>query len=307
MAQNKKLLDRLFSRFMRGKADMEDQSIWWKWFSGLDVQEQTTIDEATRERIWGNVLQKTLAPEKRSWRQPLVAAAILTGIIVAGLIWWPHKETGEQYVFHNNDGRSVQRLILPDSTEVMLNMHSSLRYSASYNTSDRRVTLRGEGYFKVHKDDRRPFIVQTEGLETRALGTAFNIEARDNETQVRIALTEGKVAVTPVDSPAQEKLLLPGQMLRYDRATRELTTTMFSADVAIWTSGGLSFNGIPLKEALDRLSTKYQLQVRYDEKQLTGKTVTACFGRNTWQHVLSGILFPHDLTYHVKDNIIIIR
>ncbi|MRG45079.1 DUF4974 domain-containing protein [Chitinophaga sp. SYP-B3965] len=312
MAQHKKLLDRLFSRFIQQKGNKEEQSIFWQWIWPLDARKQVTNrtkeeKDLVRERLWGNILLETqpaYSPDR--WKQVIAAAAVITGITVAGWLLIKEPISENNTVFKSKE-HAIRRLLLPDSTEVVLNANSSIQYSAAYNKRDRRVTLTGEGYFKVHKDNLHPFIVITEGLETQALGTAFNIEAHKQENQIQISLTEGKVAVTLADGQFPKNILHPGQLLRYNKLTKQSTTTSFTTDVTAWTSGGLSFNGIPLKDALDRLSADFQLQLRYSPEQLAGKTVTASFSKTSWQNALSNILFAHDLTYTMKDSLIIIH
>jgi ferric-dicitrate binding protein FerR (iron transport regulator) len=319
MAQHKKLLDRLFTAFIQRKAGKEEQSLFWQWLWGLDARghEATSAlpdHQLIQERLWENISIRTHAAakgrEKKLWKPALTAAAILTGIIITGGIWLllqPSEKIADKQYVVTSGGGSIKLFVLPDSTQVILNLHSSLQYSTAYNSNERRVILKGEGYFKVHKNNLRPFIVQTDSLETQVLGTAFNIEAREGEEQIRVALTEGKVAVTRLDSPAQKSLLVPGQLVRYDRATRQLATARFTNDVTIWTNGGLSFNGISLTEALDRLAQHYKIQLHYDRKQLSGKTVTASFGKTSWQNALSNILFPHSLEYRIKDGVVLIH
>lgn len=318
MAQHDKWLDRLFTSIIQQKANKEEQSFFWQWIWKLDAREkQTELTkqelDAVKERLWGNISLETSpgipVVKKWNWKRTIAAAAIITGVLFAGWIGMRQyfsPKTDQQYALAT-DKQSIKRFILPDSTEVTLNRNSTLQYSSAYNDKERRVVLTGEGYFEVHKDSLHPFIVQTDELETRALGTAFNIEARKNEGQIRIALTEGKVAISQTDNPALKNILHPGQLLRYDRNTKQSGTTSFTTDVRIWTNGGLVFNGIPLTEALDRLGERYGLQLQYERKQLEGKTVTASFGKTSWQNTLSSLLFAHDLQYTLKDSIIIVR
>lgn len=318
MPPKRPLLDQLFSKFSDGKASPEERSLFWKWLWGIDAREniRSFTEKETddvRERIWNNIIANTqpaaVVKGHFVWKPYAVAAVLMIGLLLTGwLLLFNNrkKEIAGSPVIINN-GNTIRHLLLPDSTQVILNTHSSIEYSAVYNEQERRIILKGEGYFKVHKDSTRPFIVQTGQIETRALGTALNIEAREAEAQIRVALTEGKIAISPVKDPAQRNLLSPGQILFYDLATRQFTTTHYTTDVTAWTRGGLVFNGIPLTEALDRLAVRYQLQVQYNKQKLKGKTITASFGNIAWKDALANILLLHDLKYQVKNGIIIIQ
>jgi len=318
MESHNNLLNRIFNAFIQRKASKEEQLLFWKWIWRLDASEQKATPtkkerDLLQERIWNNILLGTypagLTHKKQTWKRAFIAAAVVTGILLAAG-WWlvqykAARKTVQQFTF-STDGNSLQYFMLPDSTEVTLNIHSSLSYNTTYNDTIRRVILSGEGYFKVHQDNARPFIVQTGALETQALGTAFNIEARENEGQIRVALTEGKVVVA-LTGGTSKNILIPGQLLRYERLTEKIAIGQFTTQATAWTTGGLVFNGIPLTEALDRLGQHYHIQLQYQEKQLQGKTVTASFDKTSWQNVLANILFPHELEYSVKDSVISIR
>ncbi|MCZ4279116.1 FecR family protein, partial [Rhodococcoides yunnanense] len=53
-------------------------------------------------------------------------------------------------------------ITLPDGTNVWLNARTTMQYANSFNRNERVVILKGEAYFDVAKDEKHPFIVQTE-------------------------------------------------------------------------------------------------------------------------------------------------
>lgn len=83
-----------------------------------------------------------------------------------------------------------ERLELPDGSVVRLNTASEL--TVDYTAHERRVTLtRGEASFDVEKDKTRPFVVHVDGIDVRAVGTAFNV--RRQEHAIEVLVTEGRV------------------------------------------------------------------------------------------------------------------
>ncbi len=105
---------------------------------------------------------------------------------------------------------------------MVLNRASRLQWTNNFNRTERRVSLTGEGYFKIHHDSKRPFIVESAGLEVKALGTAFTVEAYNEESEMRVALLNGKVQVTDSGKVMQRALLTPGQFMRYRYAQKEM-------------------------------------------------------------------------------------
>ena len=68
-------------------------------------------------------------------------------------------------------------VLLADGTTVHLNAGSKLLYPVRFVGKRRIVTLEGEAYFDVRKDEEHPFVVRTRFGEVTVLGTAFNINA----------------------------------------------------------------------------------------------------------------------------------
>lgn len=86
-------------------------------------------------------------------------------------------------------------ITLSDGTVVQLNSGSKLVFPAKFADAKREVFLKGEGYFEVAKEAQRPFIVSTDFMSVKVLGTHFNISAYENEKSATAVLVEGSVEV----------------------------------------------------------------------------------------------------------------
>lgn len=85
-----------------------------------------------------------------------------------------------------------ERRTLPDGSIVELKRGAML--TLEFTPTLRRVRLsRGEALFQVTRDHRRPFVVSADGVEVRAVGTAFVVQV--NAGEVEVLVTEGRVAV----------------------------------------------------------------------------------------------------------------
>ncbi len=116
----------------------------------------------------------------------------------------------ERNIIHNPK-KSYKKILLPDSSIVMLGSNSSISYSNVFSTIDRNIELTGKGWFKVKKN-AKPFKVYASGTITIAIGTEFYIDADDNDN-IKIKLKEGKVSVELMNSKKgiQKLLLNPGE------------------------------------------------------------------------------------------------
>jgi transmembrane sensor len=96
-----------------------------------------------------------------------------------------------------------QEFKLAEGSRVTLDADSELHVELTPERRSLRLT-RGEAYFNVAKNARRPFTVRAGNAQVRAVGTAFNVRMSEDRTVV--AVTEGKVEVTsdsvPVATPS---------------------------------------------------------------------------------------------------------
>ena len=69
------------------------------------------------------------------------------------------------------------------------------RIPRKFDGKQRKVSLRGEAFFKVKSDKSKPFIVSTKFMDVRALGTSFNVKAYDEDQFAVATLVEGSIKV----------------------------------------------------------------------------------------------------------------
>lgn len=174
----------------------------------LSVSEVQNIVDAANERLTNNGDQPAIARRTKIlpygfWFK--VAAAILliailsvfvreyqpdtTRLLSKAIQKLPEIRKDEQLVSHEG------LINLPDGTSVILKQGSSLRYAAKFNGHTREVHLSGEAYFEVKKDPSRPFLVYSNELVTKVLGTSFSVKAWKDDKKFKVTVTTGKVAV----------------------------------------------------------------------------------------------------------------
>jgi transmembrane sensor len=150
---------------------------------------------------------------------------------------------------------------LPDGSMVTLNAASSLSYATSLNKNgERRVELKGEGYFEVAKDKKHPFIVKTPTQEISVLGTHFNVNAYADEEVVKTTLLEGSVRIR---TAGEQRMLIPGEqaIVRGDKVS--ISKADIESAVA-WKNGEFVFTGQPITEIMRVLSRWYNVEVEFN-------------------------------------------
>jgi ferric-dicitrate binding protein FerR (iron transport regulator) len=151
-------------------------------------------------------------------------------------------------------------ITLPDGSKVWLNSATAFNFPSNFSSSQRSVTLSGEGYFEVAKDKRRPFIVTTSQQTIEVLGTHFNVNAYADEEISQTTLLEGSVRIIP--SAAKGSLLLrPGQLAAVGRGAKILQADTEAA--VAWKSGYFSFSGENIRSIMRKLSRWYDVDIQY--------------------------------------------
>ena len=159
-------------------------------------------------------------------------------------------------------------LVLADGSSVWLNAASSIRFPAAFTGKERRVEITGEAYFEVAPDATKPFTVAYSTVagergEVKVLGTHFNINAYDDEAEIKTTLVEGKVNVRQAGGFAH---LEPSQEAVFNKTARHLKVQAADVDEAIaWKAGMFEFHDADLRSIMRQLSRWYDVDVKFSE------------------------------------------
>jgi len=152
---------------------------------------------------------------------------------------------------------------LPDGTTGWLNSNSSIKYTGNF-IANRSIALKGEAFFNVSKDKKRPFIVNTNEVNVTVLGTRFNIASYDNEKNVEVVLEEGKLVFSENDTK-KFYTMNPNDLVIYDKTLKDFSTEVVQPQKYLsWTEGKLVFRDDPLDVIARRLERWYNIEVEVD-------------------------------------------
>ncbi|MCX2454314.1 FecR domain-containing protein [Pedobacter sp. PLR] len=146
---------------------------------------------------------------------------------------------------------------LPDGSKVVLNAMSELKYPVSFTEKDRKVELKGEGYFEVVKDASHPFKIRLNESEIEVLGTHFNVSSYDQTAKT--TLLEGSVKVS---NGKKSNILVPGKQALANKEDINISKGDTEKAVA-WVKGDFYFNNDALEPALIEISRWYDLKLVY--------------------------------------------
>ncbi|MVZ65443.1 DUF4974 domain-containing protein [Sphingobacterium sp. DK4209] len=165
------------------------------------------------------------------------------------------------------------QLVLSDGTKVWLNSGSKLRYPLKFKSEERHVELVGEGYFEVQAKKhltagaetpvRTPFSIKTKNQVIEVLGTAFNVEAYEDDAHEKTSLLHGKVRVLYGNKRANSMDLSPGEQSTTQMGA-VVKSTFNPEDILGWKDDMFVFNNTDLNQALKVLSRWYDFDVFYE-------------------------------------------
>ncbi len=251
---------------------------------------------------WKNFSSK-LRKKHRNHEVKMIAryvAAVVVGIgLTFSLLALCRQEPAERNFTVTTQGLPTT-VTLGDGTFVKLGAHSSLTYTSAFNSSNRDVTLRGEGFFAVAKNEEMPFIVNARKNVITVTGTKFNVNAR-NENQLNATLLEGGISFLNTNTGA-EAILTPGRTLNYNEANAQIKLAVSHATVDDFMSDNHEFYSETLVAILDRMSNVYGVKfICNDEENLKREYRTIFNNGEDLQSFLEVINSLTDLKAQRKD------
>jgi len=232
---------------------------------------------------------------------------------------------------------SRTQIQLPDGSVVRLNSSSSLTYDKNFGRNIREVSLTGEAFFDVTKDSSHPFIIHTNVIDIKVLGTAFNVKSYPNDANTETSLIRGKVEVT-VKNRANEKIYLePNEKLvvANDNSTINKTSssqpeqrsnktdltakpiysvqhlTLNPVDSTIietsWIDNRLIFQeNETFSEVALKMERWYGVQINFTSEKVAGYRPFASFKNETITQALDELKLGFKFSYKIEGNIITI-
>ena len=168
------------------------------------------------------------------------------------------EEPIQQHVLTTSHGK-IFKVTLADGTAVWLNANSSLSYPSRFEGGKRHVRLSGEAYFQVARNEKMPFVVETNSVVTKVLGTEFNVKAYAHHAS-HVTLVKGSVDVASRQGRTSLRLH-PGEDATI-APNGTLTSRMVDTDVyAYWKEGYFYFDNTKIVDVMRSLGEWYNMDV----------------------------------------------
>ena len=239
------------------------------------------------------------------------AAVLLLPIIIAGYIWFSSNNSKhidiaavaaeEELItstIHAPLGSRIN-FTLPDGTVGWLNSGSSLTYSIPFK-NNRNVSVAGEVWFDVNKNEQYPFEVCTGTSKIEVTGTKFNVSAYPEEEYVEIILEEGSVIFSRPGSLSKVEMKPNERLLLKDGAI-DIENDIDASKYTAWKEGKIIFRGDSMNEVARRIERWYNVEVVLVDEELDSHVIRGIFQDDSLEEVLHFLSMTSPITYQIID------
>ena len=321
----------IFRRFQQQQSDIQEQELVNRWYDATGNNRRPAWMNKkhirkTKADTWKKMVTGLGLEQSPEWNAPATgvhqlwrfvrysAAAMLIGLGLWGVLQWsmplsPTKNVSVPVDTYST-GRGVRKYLqLADGTVVWLNNGSVLRVrKMAAKDQLREVWLsEGEAYFEVAKNPAKPFIIHVDSLQTRVLGTAFNIRAYRELPQVQITVTAGKVQIGRSGSVLDT--LTRNMQLDYQVVNGSFTTTPKNVSSQnSWWNNRFVLDNAAFDEVTLRMKLQYNIVVISNNPRIQQSAFTANFPQNaSKESVLATLCTLYTTRYTTKKDTIIIH
>ena len=194
---------------------------------------------------------------------------------------------------------------LPDGTIVKLNADSKLTVPETFSTDRREVSLHGEAFFDVARDESRPFIIHTKDIDVEVLGTSFNVRSYLNEEPSIVAVATGKVGVSGED---KRETLTRGEKVVYTPSTGSMIKGLLDEEEEFgWKENILLFDRQTLPEVIQKLSRWYGVEFLQHEGIQVEKKFSGRYKDPSLRGVLEGLSYVYGFEYEIDGQKVILK
>lgn len=330
------LKDDFFVKWAK-ESDPETNFFWEKWIENHPEQKKTilrakwiigsinytnTHDLSDKEytSLYESILKNDEDyfvgdPPLRRFSTWIKMAAVVAILLCSTIIIYNYNNTGTEiskqqvsYISHSANMGEKALFSLQDGTRVRLNSGSTIRYPEVFSKDGKRVVyLEGEAFFKVAKDQSRPFIVKSGLVSTRVTGTEFNVRNNFEDGTVQVALREGEVVVTS-DKFDKSFVLKPTEMITCTEDN--IDVSYFDEDEVMgWTRKKLVFRNDSAEAVKIKLERWFGVEIMIEGDNMFEDTYTGTFRKETLQNVLKGISYTvqGSFSYEIEGKTVFIK
>lgn len=201
-----------------------------------------------------------------------------------------------------NSGNEVKIDTLSDGSIITLNKASSLSYPSKFKGDKRAVALKGEAFFNITPDTKKPFIISVDSIEVTVVGTSFNIKAEKESTEIIVETGIVRVATSgqSVELRAGERIVFnAGGTIAKEKVSDKLYNYYRSKEFVC--------DNTPLWKLVEVIKQAYQTDIVIGREELRNLPMNATFNNESLDQVLKVISLTFDIKVSKEENRIILE
>lgn len=293
-AGERRYFDQFFQRFQ------QDDTFWKSW--DLTERERIMMEMYTSLNHTLDAAAHEAKQRRRSLYTTLLRSAAAVMILaVSGWIAYAliRSQPAPAWLTETTPRGQRRTITFSDGSVIRLNAASSISFPKKFTGDTREVKLTGEAFFDVKRDTRHPFVVTTGGLQTKVLGTSFNVRAITGEADMEVTVRSGKVQVA---NDTHSVLIRPGEQARYSLANRYLEKRDVSLERYLaWTNNIIYLDNTPVREVVDMLERWYDIEIELGDEALGNCLLTGKYKSDNMRNVMNGLKFVQGIDCRFVD------
>jgi transmembrane sensor len=235
----------------------------------------------------------------RKFYRIVAAASIFLAITLSGAYYLGLNSSPQNFTQTYSSLTGKSKVVLPDGTEVWLHSNTTLSYNSNLHSDTREVDMKGEAYFNVTHDAKKPFIVHSNGVDVKVHGTKFNVNSYSTEN-VLVSLFEGSVSMKTAN---KDLLLKPGEEGLYNRLNNTLGAHVGDVNFAkSWTNSELHFENKNLRYVCRYLSKWYSVDINVDPKLPDNQSFTFTIRNESLEEIIRIMARVNSIDYQFDEN-----
>jgi transmembrane sensor len=272
------------------------------WDNSKVLANRSTIDvnnawERFQKSVAGeNETPKVLNNRSFSWLRVAASVILITGLGIAAYFLINNRKGPKEMLAQTNE--NVLTDTLPDGSVITLNKRSAVSYPSKFKSDSRTVALKGEAFFNITPDKKKPFIISVNDVEVTVVGTSFNIKSENGNTEV--VVETGIVQVTKKGKTVE---LVAGEKITV-KANDSTTTKETVSDKLYnyYRSKEFVCDDTPLWKLVQVINEAYDANIVIGRKELNDMRLTTTFNNESLEKVLEVIHLTFDISVIKNDD-----
>lgn len=280
--------------------------VWTKGEYFLDEQ-LFSRDKSKLEATYSRYLSNRITGiKKRSVMYRWAAILIIPIALAAGWYLFGRYSTPSdaQFCEINAPRGHVAKAVLPDGTEVWINTGSSVIYNASdFNRNSREIQLKGEAYFEVTPDTKKPFSVVTPHAQVRVTGTSFNVNAGQASPLFEAVLATGEIELLLNSGDKKTLKVKPNQRVIFNAVSKQVNIEQVDAEMfTSWRNGEIIFKDATLNDLVNELERIYDIRFHLQPEDMGEMRFRGMFSyNNNLIEALEKIKKSSNVDYYIEN------